>query len=271
MKALLFALLPLGAALPGRAQVAYTAASTAAPAAVATPPDNNLRAFFSSPEVVLPKLYEAAIAHSGEIARLDASRSVAEADVKLARKHLLNMLALTGGYTYGTLPYFATAQTNTGPNAEPVAPVYQPNPFNLGARAQFSVGAGFVVPIDLLATRRTTIDRQQYLVSQAEAQRRSQEAAIRQMVIVQYQTLSLARATQQNAQEALQSANVSKQIADRRFKQGEIQVDDQMAAMDYYNKAQLGYEEARNKYQTAQLLLEDIIGMPITSISIAAK
>jgi outer membrane protein TolC len=270
MKSFLLALLPLGAALPGRAQVAYTVVPTAS-AAQTTPPDNNLRTFFSAPELVLPKLYEAAIIHSGEISRLDASRSVAEADVKLARKRLLNMLALTGSYTYGTLPYFATAQTNTGPNSEPVPPVYQVNPFNLGARAQFSIGAGFVVPIDMLATRRTTINRQNFVVDQAVAQRTSQEAAIRQMVIVQYQALALARATQQNAQEALQSANVSKQIADRRFKQGEIQVDDQMAAMDYYSKAQLGYEEARNRYQTAQLLLEDIIGMPITSISIAAK
>lgn len=263
----LLALLAGGRA--SHAQAALDVASAAAvapsaPAAPAAPTDNNLRTFFSAPEVVLPKLYEAAIAHSGEIARLDAVRGVAEADVKLARKRLLNMLALTGSYTYGTLPYFATAETSA-------SPVYQANPFNLGARAQFSTGVGMALPLDMLATRRTTIARQEYVVSQATAQRQTQEAAIRQVVIVQYQSLALARATQQNAQEALQSANVSKQIADRRFKQGEIQVDDQMAAMDYYSKAQLGYEEARNKYQTAQLLLEDIIGMPITAISIAAK
>jgi outer membrane protein TolC len=266
MRTALFALgALLGATLPGRAQTTHDVVLAAAPTTgPAIPPGNNLQNFFNSPEIVLPKLYEAAIAHSGEIARLDAARGAAEADVKLAKKRLLNMLALTGSYTYGTLPYFATAETST-------SPVYQANPFNLGARAQFSAGAGLALPLDLLATRRTTIDRQNFIVSQAEAQRRTQEAAIRQMVIVQYQALSLARSTQQNAQEALQSANVSKQIADRRFKQGEIQVDDQMAAMDYYNKAQLGYEEARNRYQTAQLLLEDIIGMPITSISLAAK
>jgi len=269
MRALLLALLALGAAPAARAQATYALAAPAQTTPVAA--GGLLQNFFGAPEVVLPKLYEAAIAHSGEIARLDATRGVAEADVKLAKKRLLNMLALTGGYSYGTLPYFATAQTTTGPNAEPVAPVYQPNPFNLGARAQFSVGAGFVVPIDLLASRHTTIDRQQYVVSQATAQRQTQEAAIRQVVIVQYQALALARATQQNAQEALQSANVNKQIADRRFKQAEIQVDEQMAAQDFYGKAQLAHEEARNRYQTAQLLLEDLIGMPISSISLAAK
>jgi outer membrane protein TolC len=265
-KALILTLLALGAGQMARAQVAYVAGAAAPASPVATtsdPTDNRLQTFFGAPEVVLPKLYEAAIAHSGEIARVDASRNVAEADVKLARKRLLNMLAVTGSYNYGTLPYFATAETTT--------PIYQVNPFNIGARAQFSTGVSLVLPFDLLATRRTTIERQHYIVDQAVAQRQTQEAAIRQMVIVQYQTLALARATQQNAQEALQSANVNKQISDRRFKQGEIQVDDQMAALDFYGKAQLGYAEARNRYQTAQLLLEDIIGMPITSISIAAK
>ncbi|WP_254244279.1 TolC family protein [Hymenobacter sp. BRD128] len=266
MKTFLLALAASGAALPGCAQAAYNvaAAPLTTPAPASRPADGTLQSFFGAPEVVLPKLYEAAIAHSGEIARLDATRGVAEADVKLARKRLLNMLALTGSYTYGTLPYFATAETTA-------SPVYQANPFNLGARAQFSTGVGLALPFDMLATRRTTIARQEYVVSQAVAQRQTQEAAIRQVVIVQYQALALARATQQNAQEALQSANVSKQIADHRFKQGEIQVDDQMVAMDFYSKAQLAYEEARNKYQTAQLLLEDIIGMPITALSIAAK
>jgi outer membrane protein TolC len=169
MRILLFALpvLLAGVQVAHAQAVASVAAVAPSAASLATPPDNSLRTFFSAPEVVLPKLYEAAIVHSGEIARLDASRSVAEADLKLARKRLLNMLALTGSYTYGTLPYFATAQTNTGPNSEPIAPVYQVNPFNLGARAQFSVGAGFVVPIDVLATHRTTINRQNYLVDQA--------------------------------------------------------------------------------------------------------
>lgn len=264
MRLPLVALLALLAGVQASHAQATDAVASLAPAGPAGPPTPNLQNFFNSPEIVLPKLYEAAIAHSGEIARLDATRGVAEADVKLARKRLLNMLALTGSYTYGTLPYFATAETAA-------TPVYQANPFNLGARAQFAAGVGLALPLDLLATRRTTIARQEYVVGQAEAQRRTQEAAIRQVVIVQYQALALARATQQNAQDALQSANVSKQIADRRFKQGEIQVDDQMAAMDYYSKAQLAYEEARNKYQTAQLLLEDIIGMPITSISLAAK
>lgn len=261
---LLAGLLTTLAAVPGWGQDAPAAASPTAAAAAAKA---NLQLFFGSPALVLPNLYAAAIAHSADIARLDAATGVAEADVKLANKRILNMLAITGGYTYGTLPYFATAESSLAGSS----PIYQVNPFNLGARAQFSTGVNLVLPIDVLASRRTTIDRQHLLVTQTQAQRRSQEVTIRQQVIMQYQALALTRVTQQNAWDMLQSAGINRQIADRRFKQGEVQVDEQMMAIDFYGKAQLAYEEAHNRYQTAQLLLEELIGLPITATSLVAK
>lgn len=218
-----------------------------------------LQAFFTSPETVLPRLYEAAIAHSGDIERLEATREMAGVDVKLAKKRTLNMLALTTSYTYGTLPYFATAESSNNP-------VWQPNPFVLGARAQYSAGLNVVAPFDLLFGRRAAIQRQELVVNQVVGQRKAKESEIRQLVILQYQQLVLAKAMLQHYQDALQSAGVSKKIADKRFKEGEIQVDDQMTAMDLYNKAVMAQEEAQNKYQTSQLLLEDMIGMPISNL-----
>ncbi|WP_198172673.1 TolC family protein [Hymenobacter ginkgonis] len=208
---------------------------------------------------MLPRLYEAAIAHSGEIERLDATRDVANVDVKLAKKRSLNMLAVTTSYNYGTLPYFATAETSS-------TPTYQVNPFNLGARAQYSTGFNVVAPFDVLFGRRATIQRQELVLNQVAGQRKAKESEIRQTVILQYQQLTLAKAMLQHYQDALQSASISRKIADKRFKEGEIQVDEQMAAMDFYGKALLAHEEALNKYQTSQLLLEDLIGMPINNL-----
>lgn len=233
------------------AQTAPTGAAGSAPDALQT--------FFTAPEQVLPRLYEAAIAHSGEIERLAALKNVADEDVILAKKHILNTIAVTSGYTYGTLPYFATAES---------IPVYLPNPFGLGARAQFNVGAGITVPLDVLASRNSNIRRQQYVADQTVAQRKTQEMIIRQQVIIQYQALVLARATQQAAQEGWQSANIGKKIADKRFRDGDIQIDEQMAAQDLYTRALLAREEASNRYQTAQLLLEDLIGTSINNITL---
>lgn len=214
--------------------------------------------FFGTPGLVLPRLYEAAINHSAEVAQREATRAIASEDLKMTRKKPLNMLAVTSSYNYGTLPYFATVDGT--PQSS------QFNPFAQGARAQYSLGVNIVAPLDVLVNRRSTVHRQELVVDEAAAERKQVESEVRQQVIVHYQQLVFARTALQHYQDALQSASVTRKIADRRFKEGEIQVDEQMAAMDFYGKALLAQEEAKSKYQTAQLLLEDLIGMPITTL-----
>lgn len=221
------------------------------------PVDAGLSTFFNSPNRVLPHLYLAAIRHSAEVERLNIGYDIAQADVKLARKRILNLLALTSSYNYGTLPYFATAETTS--------PIYQINPFNLGARAQYSAGVSLVAPLDVLASRRTSIRRQELLADQVVAQRHMFEETIRQQVITYYQSLALARTLMMRSQESMQSARLSKQIADQRFQQGELSLEEQLMSSDFYNKATVAYEEACNRYQTAELLLENLIGESITS------
>ena len=214
--------------------------------------------FFTNADAVLPRLHEAAIRHSAEVVQLQAGQQIAQEDLRLTRKKPLNLLAFTASYNYGTLPYFATPE---GGQQQ-----YQFNAFNQGARAQYSTGVSLVAPLDVLVSRRSTVRRQELVVTRAAAEQQQKETEVRQLVIVRYQELVLARTALLHYQDALQSATVSRKIADRRFKDGDIQVDEQMAAMDFYNKAFLAQEEARNKYQTAQLLLEELIGMPINML-----
>ena len=218
-----------------------------------------LTTFFTAPEKVLPRLYEAAIAHSGDIERLEATKQVANEDLKLTRKRLLSTVALASTYNYGTTPFYGGSETPSYLNF---------NPFSYGARSQYSVGINAGIPFDLLFMRNTMVRRQEQVVNQAVGLRKVSEAAIRQQVIVQYQALVLARVVQQAAQEAWQSATISKKIADKRFRDGDIQIDEQMAAQDLYTKAVLAQAEAQNRYQTAQLLLEDTIGTSINNITL---
>jgi outer membrane protein TolC len=245
-KLLLYLLLPVLAA-PAYGQA--VAATTAAP---------ETQTFFTAPETVLPLLFEAAIVHSAEIERLDAAKAIASEDIQLVKKKTLNMFSVSSSYNYGTLPYFATADATSR--------VYQINPFAQGARAQYSAGLNVVAPLDQLFGRRNAVHRQELVLSEAVAERKQQEAKIRQTVITQYQELVYARAALQHFQDALQSADVSRKIADKRFREAEIQVDEQMTAMDLYGRAKLAHEQAKSQYQTARLLLEDLIGMPITNL-----
>jgi len=231
-------------------------AQLASPSAASSQADG-LTTFFTSPEKVLPRLYEAAIAHSGEIERVEATKQVANEDLKLTRKRLLSTIGLASNYSYGTTPFYGGSESPT---------YFNFNPFSYGARSQYLVGVNAVVPLDLLLMRNTMVRRQEQVVNQAAGMRKVSEATIRQQVIVQYQALVLARATQQAAQEAWQSASINKKIADKRFRDGDIQIDEQMAVQDFYSKAVQAQAEAQNRYQTAQLLLEDMIGTSINNI-----
>lgn len=252
MRTTLLLLLGLASGTPGWGQ---TAPPSTAPDAAA---------FFTAPEKALPRLFEAALQHSAEIARLEAGKGIASEDLKLSHKRLLNMLAVTSSYNYGSLPYFATADANGA-----ARPAFVVNPFSQGARAVYSAGVALAVPLDVLAGRRNTVRRQELVVTQAEAERDAAALEIRAAVIMQYQALTLARTGVQHYQEALQSATVNKKIADKKFKEGEIQVDEQIIAIDFYNKAVLADAEAKNKYQTAVLLMENLIGTPINTLMLA--
>jgi len=248
MRKALFILLGL-ASTPGWGQTTPAKAGAEAPT------------FFSAPDKVLPRLFEAALQHSADVARLEAGKGIANEDLKLSRKRLLNMVALTSSYNYGSLPYFATADINGT-----VQPAFVTNPFSQGARAVYSAGVSLAVPLDVLAGRRSTVHRQELVVTQAEAERDAATLKVRADVIAHYQALTLARTVMQHYQDALQSAGINKKIADKKFKEGEIQVDEQIVAIDFYNKAVLAEAEAKSKYQTAVLLMENLIGMPINTL-----
>ncbi|WP_139923557.1 TolC family protein [Hymenobacter sp. DG01] len=211
--------------------------------------------FFKAPEAVLPILYQAAISHSAGLEKLELAKQVANEDIRLARKKILNSFSLGSSYNYGTLPYFATNGSTER--------VQQLNAFSLGARAQYNVGLNVMVPLEQLSSRRATIHKQELLLQQATAERSVGEAEVRRQVILLYQELGLARANLQHYQNAVQTSGISKKLADSKFRSGEMPVDEQMAATELHNKALLAQEEARNKYQTALLLLEDLLGTPL--------
>ena len=253
---LLLSLLPLlllpARPVRGQAAGATGGGGTAAPAPAAVPP-------LPPPDRALPPLFEAARRHSGEVTGREAAQGLAAEDLKLARKRILNTLAVTSGYTYGSLPYFATADASR-------QPVYLANPFSQGARGIYTVGANVVLPLDALAGRRSTLRRQEWVVKQADGERATAEQKLQAEVIGLYQDLALARTGVQNAQQALQSAALSKTLADKRFSEGDIDISAQLLAIDFYNRAVLADAEARNRYQTATLLLENLVGASLTSI-----
>ncbi|PSR56665.1 hypothetical protein AHMF7605_25800 [Adhaeribacter arboris] len=212
--------------------------------------------FFKAPEVTLPLLIDAAVKYSAQVEKLDAAKQIAYDNIRLSRKQVLNGLAVGTGYSYGSM-------LNTVNGDQQVSQI---NAFNMPARAQYNVGVNLSLSLGQLLSRRYELHRQELVLKQAESDRKTQEREIRQLIINTYQELTLAKVTWEQTVDALQSANVNKKIADKKFKLGQIQLDELMTVNDLYTKAALVQEQFKNKYETTFLLLEELIGMNLNDL-----
>lgn len=220
-------------------------------------PVDPMERFFTSSDYALPLLYDAAMKYSAEIENAEAAKQIATEEIKLGKRQILSGIGIGSNYSYGTwFQYMGNGETM--PN--------QWNAFSQPVRSNWNVGLNMSFSLMNILNRRNEINKRQMGLKQAEADRQLVEREIRKEVIELYQQLVLSRDVLQNYQDAFQSATVNKEISDKRFREGEIQVAEQIEAMEYYNEASLSLQEAKNTYMTNLLLLEERIGMTINTL-----
>ena len=213
--------------------------------------------FFASSDYALPLLYDAAIQYSAEIENAEATKQIAQEELKIGKRQILSGIALGSGYSYGTWMRF-------GGNQDEVANPW--NAFNQPIRSNWNVGLNMSFSLLNILNRGNEVNKRQMGVKRAEADRKQVEREIRKEIINLYQQLVLSKEVLQNYQDAYQSAVINKEISDKRFREGELQVAEQIQAMEYYNASSLALEEAKNTYITNLLLLEERIGMTINTL-----
>jgi len=211
--------------------------------------------FFKNPEQALPLLINAAIKNSYEMTRVDYQSEMAKQQLKLTKKQIFGGVSLGTGIGYGT------RLNGFGDNNSAVI-----NPFNLPAFASYTVGLNAGISLMNIIGRKHQIRVGELTIKQIEEDRNIGERAIRQNVITAYQNLSLAKIVLDNSQEALQTALVSRNIATKQFREGDIQVVDQMSVNQMYNAAAVQQKQAQNNFQTSVLLLEEMIGMKLNNL-----
>ena len=214
--------------------------------------------FFKSPETVLPILIDAAIKYSAQIENLDAAGQIALANQSIERKRILSGLSIGSSYSYGSSYNLADP---TG--ARPVGGV---NPFNLPTQSLYSVGVQAGVSLYTLLGRRYELQKQELALKQAGANRKLGEREVRRVVISLYEDVVLAKAEQEISQESYQAANLRFKLAEKQFANREIQVDDMVTVQEFYVRARTAREVARVRYETAFLLLEELIGVKVIDL-----
>lgn len=225
--------------------------------AQAEQPLSPMEKFFASSDYALPLLFDAAIQYSAEIENAEAAKQIAFEEIAIGKRQILSGIGLGTGYSYGTWMRF-------GGNPEDVSNPW--NAFSQPIRSNWNIGLNMSMSLVNILNRRNEISKRQMGLKRAEADRKRVEREIRKEVIGLYQQLVLSREVLQNYQDAFQSATINKEISDKRFREGEIQVAEQIQAMAYYNASSLELEEAKNTYMTNLLLLEERIGMTVNTL-----
>jgi len=212
-------------------------------------------AFFDSSDVVIPILIKAALQNAPQMAILSTEKQTAENSLELAKKEFLRDINLHSGYNYGNINTIIPHS-----DLQPIQTFYGGNQ----ARYSFYAGIGVGVSLEqFFGGKKLRTDRQKLAIQQSEAEIKEGEKVIRNQVITLYQSVKLARVVVKHTQDALQTAYVNKTMAEKQFKEGNMQVSEQMTADQLYTSALLAAEEAKNRYQTNLFLLEELVGIPI--------
>ena len=212
-------------------------------------------AFFDSSDIVIPILIRAALKNAPQMAILSTEKQTAENSLELAKKEFLRDINLHSGYNYGNINTIIPHN-----DLQPIQSFYTGNQ----GRYSFYVGVGVGVSLEqFFGGKKLRTDRQKLAIQQTEAEIKEGEKVIRNQVITLYQSVKLARVVVKHTQDALQTAFVNKTMAEKQFKEGNMQVSDQMTADQLYTSALLAAEEAKNRYQTNLFLLEELVGIPV--------
>lgn len=210
--------------------------------------------FFETPALALPLLVTAAAHHSAELAAIKTDKAISNENIQLARKNMLSSFLINSNYGYGNLSTVALLDPSLPSSRAAAATKY------------YSSTLSFNLPLDRLLSRRNLIHREQLQLEKFGHLQQAQENSISQQVIDLYQIVLLAHRVLPLRQQAYLSAQINYQLSEKQFRDGETTLAELAQLNDRYINAAIEQENARNKYETSFLLLEEMIGGRISEL-----
>lgn len=195
----------------------------------------------------LTLLIDSALQNSPELTLAKASLERSEYEVQIGNKDWSEIIRLSGRYTYGQ--FVANDGVGIG-FSEPAG--------------GFQVYAGFVVPLSYFATRS---ERNGILRAEMEMEKqgkRRTEMEIREKVIATYNDLILLQRLINISAEARESAELQYKMAENRFREGELTLDELGSATDMRANFSSEYEKLRAQFSQVYAELERLVGTPFS-------
>ena len=190
----------------------------------------------------LTLLIDSAVAHSPRLSHFNAMVKKREYGVSDKKMQWTNHVVVGGSYNYGDIGQVQ-------------------NSFFLGK--QISVGVS--IPLGAIANRRNQVNMAK---SQLEAELMTYEQVkleVQESVISTYNDLLLYQRLIGIQAEAMQSAELAMEMAEERFRRGELTMDELGTYIELQAKYKTAYETMRTNFNTTYYRLERIVGLPLSA------
>jgi len=231
-------------------------ASAAVAQVKATPTSNWQTVFFDSPTIALPIITASAIQHSAQLQSLEVGKAISEQDIKLVKRNILGGIGVIGNYTYGNQGNIGGVYDSSGSGG-----------YNRGRNnGLYAAGISLGLPLLQVVSRRTMIKKEELNYKRTELSLKEQENQMRQQVIQLYQGVVLARKLLTLQQELYVTVQSNYRLAEKQFKQGQLTVTEFSDSSSQLAQSAMAQESARNQYDTAFMILEEVVGAKISSL-----
>ena len=195
----------------------------------------------------LSLLIDSAMANSPEMTSAEASLARSEYEVQIGNKDWSEIIAFSGRYTYGQ--FVANDGVGIG--------------FSQPAGG-FQVFAGFRVPLSYFTSRSERMGVLKAEMEMEKQTKRRVEMNVREQVIATYNDLILLQRLINISAEARESATLQYQMAESRFRKGELTLDELGSATDMRASFATEYEKLRAQFSQVYAELERLVGTPFS-------
>ncbi len=194
----------------------------------------------------LPIILDSALANAPQVARFESQLESTEYDVSLAKKDWANDIRFQAGYTWTLGNQLVLQGIATGGSDE----------INEG----YNYGVAVSIPLSSWYGRSDRIARAEALRGMQQGMVDEAAYLVREMVIETYNELLMLQRLLKITSESKESARLIAEIAEERFRDGELSLEELSAVTDYKSRSAVEYEQYRTAFSNAYTQLERLAG-----------
>lgn len=196
-------------------------------------------------------LIDSAIKNNPRIKFWQADIEVGQSNIRSARRQWTRHIGISSDIRYGNYDNLSMGGTA---GTTPV-PIYYSK-----QETRYGVGMFMKYPFFDLLNRRSDIKLAEYEKLQATYNKQNEINNVREEVIIQFNNLLLKQKKLTIQTSYMETSNLNLMMAERKFKNGLIQLTEMARLTEINSRSKLAFEDAKTDFVVSFLILQEIVG-----------